>query len=222
MQPALRESLNSRPRQPSGFSLSLFQFFRLTSTLLSLAGLWPLHERRCHIQSWSLDEVHPSGRRTCLPQPSLRPGPRWILPTHPHYPAHPCRPFESGGPLTFSQSLLRCAWSVVSDSLRPCGLQPARLLCPWDSGKNTGVGCHALLQGTFPTQGSNPGLPPCGRILYQLSHQGSPWILEWVAYHFSRGSSQTRNRTWVSGIAGKFLTNWATRDTLSSEPMGSC
>ena len=41
-------------------------------------------------------------------------------------------------------------------------------------GKNTGVGCHALLQGIFPTQGSNPGLPQCRRILYRLSHQGSP------------------------------------------------
>ena len=39
--------------------------------------------------------------------------------------------------------------------------------------KITGVGCHALLQGIFPTQGSNPGLPHCGWILYQLSHQGS-------------------------------------------------
>ena len=46
--------------------------------------------------------------------------------------------------------------SVVSDSLWPCGLQPARLLCPWDSpGKNTGVGSHFLLQRIFPTQGSN-------------------------------------------------------------------
>ena len=41
-------------------------------------------------------------------------------------------------------------------------------------GKNTGVGCHALLQGIFPTQGSNPNLPPCRCILYPLSHQGSP------------------------------------------------
>ena len=49
-------------------------------------------------------------------------------------------------------------------------------------GKNTGVGCHALLQGIFPTQGSNPGLPHCRWILYHLSHQGSPRILEWVAY----------------------------------------
>ena len=40
-------------------------------------------------------------------------------------------------------------------------------------GKNTGVGCHALLQGIFPTQGSNPGLPHCRWILYRLSHQGS-------------------------------------------------
>ena len=79
--------------------------------------------------------------------------------------------------------------SVISDSLQPCGLQPTRLLCPWDSpGKNTGVGCHALLQGIFPTQGSNPGLPYCRRVLYQLSHQGSPRILEWVSYPFSRGS----------------------------------
>ena len=52
---------------------------------------------------------------------------------------------------------------------------PARLLCPWDSpGKNTGVGCHPLLQGIFTTQGLNPGLPHCRRVLYCLRHQGSP------------------------------------------------
>ena len=46
---------------------------------------------------------------------------------------------------------------VVSDSLRPHGLQPIRLICPWDTpGKNFGVGCHFLLQGIFLTQGSNP------------------------------------------------------------------
>ena len=49
-----------------------------------------------------------------------------------------------------------CVCSLVSDSLRPHGLGPAKLLCPWDSsGKNTGVGCPFLLQGIFPTQGSN-------------------------------------------------------------------
>ena len=57
----------------------------------------------------------------------------------------------------------------------------ARLLCPWDSpGKNTGVGCHALLQGIFPTRGSNPSLPHRRRILYHLSHQGSPL---WSHHH---------------------------------------
>ena len=63
--------------------------------------------------------------------------------------------------------------SVVSESLQPHGLQPTRLLCPWASpGKNTGVGCHFLLQGIF--------LP--------------------------------KDRTWVSCIAGRFLTIWATSE----------
>ena len=54
-------------------------------------------------------------------------------------------------------------------------------------GKNTGVGCHALLQGSFPTQRWNPGLPHCRQILYHLSHhQGSPRMLEWVVYPFFR------------------------------------
>ena len=47
--------------------------------------------------------------------------------------------------------------SVVSDSLRPYGLYPTRLLCPQNfPGKSTGVGCHYLLRGIFPNQGSNP------------------------------------------------------------------
>ena len=66
-----------------------------------------------------------------------------------------------------------------------------------------------LLQGIFPTQGSNPGLPYCRRILYQLSHKGSPRILEWVVFPFSNGSSWPRNQTGVSCIADRFFTNWA-------------
>ena len=59
-------------------------------------------------------------------------------------------------------------------TLQPQRLQPTRLLCPWDSpGKNTGVGCHFLLQGIFLTQGLNPGLLQCRQILYRLSHQGT-------------------------------------------------
>ena len=51
--------------------------------------------------------------------------------------------------------------------------------------QNTAVGSLSLLQGIFPTQGLNPGLSHCRRILYQLSHKGSPRILEWVAYPFA-------------------------------------
>ena len=78
--------------------------------------------------------------------------------------------------------------------------------------KNTRVVCHSLLQGIFPTQALNPGLPHCRQILYHLSHQESPWILEWVAYPFSRGSSQPGNETWVSCIVDRFFTSWATRE----------
>ena len=66
-------------------------------------------------------------------------------------------------------------------------------------------------RGIFPTQGSNPGLPHCRQILYQLSHQGSPRILAWVAYPFSRGSSPMR----VSeGIHLLFPTHSASAPTL--------
>ena len=68
-------------------------------------------------------------------------------------------------------------------------LQPHGLYRPWNSpGQNTGVGSRSLLQRIFSTQGSNPGLPHCRRILYQLSHKGSPKntgvgslsLLQWV------------------------------------------
>ena len=53
---------------------------------------------------------------------------------------------------------------------------PHRLLRPWDfPSKITGVGFNFLLQGIFPTQGSNPGLLHCRQMLYRLSHQGSHW-----------------------------------------------
>ena len=64
--------------------------------------------------------------------------------------------------------------SIESDTLWPHGVQPARFLCPWASpGKNTGVGCHFLLQRIFQIHGSNPGLLHCRQILYPLSHQGN-------------------------------------------------
>ena len=57
-----------------------------------------------------------------------------------------------------------------------CNPMDTRLLRPWDFlGKGTGVGCDFLLQGNFPTQGSNPGLPHCRQTFYHLSHQRSPY-----------------------------------------------
>ena len=92
----------------------------------------------------------------------------------------------------------------MSDSLQPHGLYSS-----WSSpGQNTRVGSHSLLQGIFPTQGSNPGFLHCRWILYQLSHQGSPRILEWVAYPFSSRSSRPRNRIRASCIVGGFFTSW--------------
>ena len=67
--------------------------------------------------------------------------------------------------------------SVVSNSLPPHGPYG-----PWNSlDQDTGVGSLSLFQRIFPTQGSNPGLPHCSRVLYQLSHQGSPRTLDWLA-----------------------------------------
>ena len=75
-----------------------------------------------------------------------------------------------------------------------CSLPGASVL--GDSpGKNTGVGSLSLLQRIFPTEGLNPGLLHYRLILYQLSHKGSPRILEWVASPFSSRFSQPRNRT---------------------------
>ena len=119
---------------------------------------------------------------------------------------------------TYAFSCIHIMWvkwsescSVMSESL-----WPHRLYSPWNyPSQNTGVGSLSLLQGIFPTPGPNPGLPHCRRILYQLSHKRSPRILEWVAYPFSSGSSQLRNQTGVSCIAGRFFTNWAIRDIKS-------
>ena len=90
-----------------------------------------------------------------------------------------------------------------------------RLYSPWNSpDQNTGVGSLSLLQGIFPTQELNPGLLHCRRILYQLSHKGSPRTLEWVAagvqpqqdpgvpsgWRPRRKDSKAENRAWSSLI----------------------
>ena len=113
-------------------------------------------------------------------------------------------------------SLWQSVWNHLKSESESCpavsnSLWTHGLYSPWHSpDQDTGVGSFFLLQGIFPTQGSDPGLPNCRQILYQLSHKGSPRILEWVAYPFSSGSSQPRNWTRVS-FAGGFLPNWAMR-----------
>ena len=105
--------------------------------------------------------------------------------------------------------------SVMSDSFQPHGLYSPRN----SPGKNIGVGSCSLLQGIFPTQGSNSGVPHCRQILYSLSHHGSPRILEWVAYPFSSRSSWPRDWTGVSCMASGFFTNWAIREAHNLKPV---
>ena len=81
------------------------------------------------------------------------------------------------------------------------------------------MGSWSLLQDIFPIQWSNPGLPHCRQILDLLSHQGSPKILKWVAYVFSRVSSWPGNGTSFFCIAGEFFTSWATR---AADHCGQC
>ena len=89
------------------------------------------------------------------------------------------RPFPisipwSSGTVYLASRRISEGCSVMFNSLRPHGLYS-----PWNSpGQNTGVSSLSLLRGIFPTQGSNPGLPHCRQILYQLSHQGSPLGLQ--------------------------------------------
>ena len=104
-------------------------------------------------------------------------------------------------------------WKSQSYSLTLC--KPHELYSPWNSpAQNTGVESLSLTPGHLPKPGLNPGLPHCRWIFNQLSHKGSPRILEWVAYPFSSGSSQPRNLTGVSCITSRFITNWAIREAF--------
>ena len=70
---------------------------------------------------------------------------------------------------------IKCACSISHVQLCNPMVEPTRLLCPWNFlGKNTGVGCHFLLQGNFPIQGSNTGLLHCRQILYHLKPPRKP------------------------------------------------
>ena len=104
-----------------------------------------------------------------------------------------------------NQTWAQVQFLVMSDSWQPHGLYPARLLCPWDSpGKNTGVGCHALPQGSFSTQGSHPGLPQCRQILFHLSLQENPQSAWSVAIKMSTGVATLFSLFYACRVASAF------------------
>ena len=110
-----------------------------------------------------------------------------------------------------SWSVCVCVWMSLSH-VWLCDMEYS----PWNSpGQNTGVDSLSLLQGIFPTQGSNSDLPHGRWILYQLSYKGSSGILEWVVYPFSNGSFQPKDPMGISCIAGRFFTNWAIKEGLT-------
>jgi len=112
-----------------------------------------------------------------------------------------------------SSAVFRCCYCCLVAKSCPALLRPHGLYSPWNSpDQNAGIGSLSFLQGIFPTQGWNPGPSQCRPILYQLSHKGSPRILEWLAYSFSSRFFQPRNQTGVSCIAGGFFTNWSIRE----------
>ena len=129
-------------------------------------------------------------------------------------------------------SLKKWKWkwscSVVSASVWSHWWQPTRLPRPWDSpGKNTGVGCHFLLQcmkvkseiaQSCPTLCDLVDCSPPGSSVHGILQAR---ILEWVAISFSRGSSQPRDWTQVSYIAGRRFNLWATREATQAPCIGS-
>ena len=124
---------------------------------------------------------------------------KWKVQRFPVCVLHPCMPLLSTfsiGIVHLLQSLTYCVCLVVQLCSTLCNTMdyspPGSSVYEDSPGKNTGLGCHALLQGIFPTQGLNPGLPHCRWILCHLSHQGSL---------YDRGTSQ------ISGEKMNFLIN---------------
>ena len=111
------------------------------------------------------------------------------------------------------------ACSVMSDSMLPHGLQPVRLLCPWNSsGKNTGMGIHSLLQGIVPTQGLNLDLLHCRLILYGLRHQRdiNNQIMKCKGYHMRCAPAQLLSYVLV------FVSFWTVGDFTVKNTGVSC
>ena len=134
------------------WQFSLFSFFLIFTIFIYLFGC-------ARSQLWHVG-ISSCSMRDSVPRPGLEPRPAPLIAWR----------------LSHCTTRKVKVAQVMSDSLWPHGLYS-----PWNSaGQNTGVGNLSLLQGIFPTQRSNPGPPLCSQILYQLSHPGSPRILEWI------------------------------------------
>ena len=144
----------------------------------------------CHTSTW----ICHGCTRVPNPGPPSHLPPHTILLGHPSAPA-PSILYPAGSSVESKNGVLPiwglrrecCVLCLVSQSCPTLydpldGSPPGSVRDSVD--KNTGVGCHDFPQGIFPIQESNSGLPHCRWILYGLSHQGSPRILEWGAYHF--------------------------------------
>ena len=118
------------------------------------AAVHKVAKRQTWLSDWTTATMHLKTRNTKL------------------YPVRNHLNLSNTSPFIICSMCLKCSFgSVMSDYLWPYGLQPIRLLCLWDyPRKNTRVGCHALPQGIFLTQGSNPHLPHCWQIHY-------PWVM---------------------------------------------
>ena len=93
----------------------------------------------------------------------------------------------------------RGAKTNMCDYLRPHVLQPSRLLCPWNSsGKNTREGCHALLQGIFLTQGSNPHVLHCRQSFYLWATGGTPLEIRGIQFYTHERNQKNSTKFWFS------------------------
>ena len=109
-------------------------------------------------------------------QIALHPGPQFLPLQNWDSNSYPHRGSILGIYLILLKHACMLRYFSLSDSLRPSGLQPTRLFCPWDSpAKNAGVGCHGLLQGIFPDRGTElVSLMSLALVPYHQCHLGSP------------------------------------------------
>ena len=147
--------------------------------------------------------------------------------------------FEVGCCVLENSELPVCCACLVAQSC-PTLFDPVNCSPPGSSvhgdspGKNTGVGCHALLQGIFPTQGSNPGLLHCRQILYRLNHQGSLnffiYLLNgiWASSEGLSTGGQAGKATWEGltlfdkiGSLWAWLASTSTASSLPASPQSN-